>query len=173
MTATRQVVAVVVHYGDRQRTVRAVVGHWNLKVFSRIIVVANDLSEPPVELTEDICTWVIPRRNLGFGGACQLAATTCSADVYAFFNAHVTMDSASVRYCVAAFDIPDVGIGAKCVSPDHGESRDRLEVCVLHKDIQPRRTATDSSSASATQRAWYGSLRHWAAQQPVNRRSYR
>jgi N-acetylglucosaminyl-diphospho-decaprenol L-rhamnosyltransferase len=112
MTTTRRVAAVVVHYGDRQRTVRAVRGHWDLKVFTRIIVVANDLSERPAELADDICTWVIPSRNLGFGGGCQLAATMCSADVYAFFNAHVSMDSASIRRCVAAFDIPDVGITA-------------------------------------------------------------
>jgi GT2 family glycosyltransferase len=112
MTTTRRVAAVLVHYGEHQRTVRAVLGHWDLKVFTRIIVVANDLSERPAELTDDICTWVIPSRNLGFGGGCQLAATMCSADVYAFFNAHVTMDSASVCRCVAAFDIPDVGITA-------------------------------------------------------------
>ena len=112
MTTKRRVAAVVVHYGDRQRTVRAVLSHWDLKVFTTIIVVANDLSERPAEVTDDICTWVIPSRNLGFGGACQLAATTCSADVYAFFNAHVTMDSVSVRHCVTAFDIPGVGITA-------------------------------------------------------------
>jgi GT2 family glycosyltransferase len=112
MTATRRVAAVVVHYGDHRRTVRAVLDHWDLKVFTRIIVVANDLSDRPAELTNDICAWVIPGRNLGFGGGCQLAATTCSADIYAFFNAHVTMDSASVHLCVAAFDIPDVGITA-------------------------------------------------------------
>ena len=112
MTTTRRVTAVVVHYGDRQRTVRAVLGHWDLKVFTRIIVVANDLSERPAELSDDVCSWLIPSRNLGFGGACQLAATTCSADVYAFFNAHITMDGVSVCRCVAAFDIPDVGITA-------------------------------------------------------------
>lgn len=112
MTTTRRVAAVVVHYGDHRRTVRAVLSHWDLNVFTRIIVVANDLSDRPVELTDDICTWVIPSRNLGFGGGCQLAAAMCSVDVYAFFNAHVTMDGASVRRCVAAFDIPDVGITA-------------------------------------------------------------
>ena len=112
MTTTRRVAAVVVHYGDRQRTVQAVRDHWDLKVFTRIIVVANDLSERPAELTDDICTWVIPSRNLGFGGGCQFAAAMCSVEVYAFFNAHVRMDSASVRSCVAAFDIPDVGITA-------------------------------------------------------------
>lgn len=121
MTTTRRVAAVVVHYGDHRRTIRAVLNHWDLKVFFRIIVVANDLSERPAELTDDICTWVIPSRNLGFGAACQLAATTCSANVYAFFNANVTMDTASVRSCVAAFDIPDVGITGPIVYlPDTG-----------------------------------------------------
>ena len=116
------VAAVVAQgHGDYRRTIRAVLSHWNLKVFSHIIVVANDLSERPAELTDDICTWVIPNRNLGFGAACHLAATTCSANVYAFLNAHVTMDSASVRSCVAAFDIPDVGItGPNVHLPDTG-----------------------------------------------------
>ena len=112
MSATRRVAAVVVHYGDHQRTIRSVLGHWHLKIFSDIVVVANDLSERPAELTDEICTWVIPRRNLGFGSGCQFATTMCSADVYACFNAHVTMDGASVRLCTAAFDIPNVGITA-------------------------------------------------------------
>jgi len=110
MPNTRRVAAVVVHYGDHQRTVRAVLGHWDLKVFTRIIVVANDQSQRPTELTDEICAWLIPSRNLGFGSGCQFGAETYPADVYAFFNAHVTMDSSSVRSCVSAFDIPDVGI---------------------------------------------------------------
>src|SRR5580698_4066540 len=108
MTTTRQAVAVIVHYGDQQPTIRSVLGHWRLGIFSCIVVVANDQSKRPAELTDDICSWVIPSRNLGFGSGCQFAATTCRADVYAFFNAHVTMDVTSVRDCLAAFDIPDV-----------------------------------------------------------------
>jgi N-acetylglucosaminyl-diphospho-decaprenol L-rhamnosyltransferase len=115
MTTTRRVAAVVVHYGDPGRTVRAVLARWNLNVFSRIIVVANDLSERPPDLTDEICSWIVPGRNLGFGGACQFAAATYAADVYAFFNAHVTMDSRSVRNCVVALDIPGVGITAPFV----------------------------------------------------------
>jgi GT2 family glycosyltransferase len=109
---TRMVVAVVVHYGDPRRTIRAVLTYHNLGVFSDIIVVANDLSQQPAELNEISCTWVIPDRNLGFGAACQLGAMTRLADVYAFFNAHVTIDRASVESCVSAFDIEDVGIAA-------------------------------------------------------------
>lgn len=110
MTTTRRAAAVIIHYGNQQPTIKSVLGHWRLGMFSRIVVVANDQSERPAELTEDICSWVIPSRNLGFGSGCQFAATTCRADVYAFFNAHITMDGASVRHCLAAFDIPDVGI---------------------------------------------------------------
>ena len=112
MTTTRQAVAVIVHYGDQQPTIRSVLGHWRLGIFSCIVIVANDQSKRPAELTDDICSWVIPSRNLGFGSGCQFAATTCRADVYAFFNAHVTMDVTSVRDCLAVFDIPDVGIVA-------------------------------------------------------------
>jgi GT2 family glycosyltransferase len=112
MTPVRQAVAVVVHYGDQQRIIRSVLGHWRAAAFSRIVVVANDQSQRPAELSDDICDWMTPSRNLGFGAGCQLAATRYTADVYAFFNAHVTMDGTSVRRCLAAFDEPDVGIVA-------------------------------------------------------------
>jgi N-acetylglucosaminyl-diphospho-decaprenol L-rhamnosyltransferase len=113
--AQRRVVAVVVHYGDPQPTVRSVQSHWSLNVFSEIVVVANDLSAKPVELEPYSCTWLIPSRNVGFGGGCQLAASTCDADVYAFFNAHVTIDGPSVERCVAGFADEQVGISAPCV----------------------------------------------------------
>jgi N-acetylglucosaminyl-diphospho-decaprenol L-rhamnosyltransferase len=110
--ALRRVAAVIVHYGDPQRTIRAVLNYWTLRVFSDITVVANDLHQRPPELTNVPCQWLLPRRNIGFGGACQLGAMSCSADVYAFFNAHVTINKASVNYCVSAFDAHDVGIAS-------------------------------------------------------------
>lgn len=110
--AARQIVAVVVHYGDPRRTIRAVRNHWKLDAFSDIVVIANDLSPQPEELRDIACKWLIPGRNLGFGGACQLGAMTCPADVYAFFNAHVTIDRASVDYCKSAFDVDTVGVAA-------------------------------------------------------------
>lgn len=111
MTA-RRVAAVIVHYGDPRRTIRAVLNHWALDVFSDIIIVANDLCPRPEDLKDIPCTWLTPSRNIGFGGACQLGATSCIADVYAFFNAHVRIDRASVDRCVAAFDVEDVGIAS-------------------------------------------------------------
>ena len=103
---------MIVHYGDPQRTIRAVVNHWKLGVFSDVIVIANDMCQQPEDLKDIPCTWLIPNRNIGFGGACQLGAMTCRADVYAFFNAHVTIDLASVDRCVAAFDVENVGIAS-------------------------------------------------------------
>lgn len=115
----RRVAAVVVHYGDAQRTIRAILNHSKLSVFAEIIVVANDLSERPGELKGTLCRWLIPTRNLGFGGACQLGASACTADVYAFFNAHTTMNGFSVDCCAAIFDIENIGIAAPYVYHPH------------------------------------------------------
>jgi N-acetylglucosaminyl-diphospho-decaprenol L-rhamnosyltransferase len=111
MTA-RRIAAVLVHYGDPRRTIRAVLNHWKLGVFSDIIVIANDQSRQPQELKSIPCTWLIPARNIGFGSACQLGAAACRADIYAFFNAHITIDRASIDRCIEAFDIRNVGIAS-------------------------------------------------------------
>jgi GT2 family glycosyltransferase len=110
MTITRRIAAVLVHHGDPRRTIQAVLNHWQLGVFSDVIVIANDLRQRPEDLKDIPCTWLIPRRNIGFGGACQLGAITCPADVYAFFNAHITIDRSSVDRCISAFNVEDVGI---------------------------------------------------------------
>jgi GT2 family glycosyltransferase len=135
---TRQVAAIIVHYGDSLRTVRAVQSHWCLGVFSEIIVIANDLSRRPEELDGIPCTWLIPERNIGFGGACQLGALTRRRNVYAFFNSHVTMDKFSADQCVAAFDRFDVGIASPCVyHPGRGDA------AVDWKNTLCRRTYSD------------------------------
>lgn len=108
----RRVAAIIVHYGDPKRTIRAVLNHWRLEVFSDIVIVANDLSQQPEALQDIRCTWLIPARNIGFGGACQLGAMSCPADVYAFFNPHVRIDRPAVGHCISAFDVKDVGIAA-------------------------------------------------------------
>jgi N-acetylglucosaminyl-diphospho-decaprenol L-rhamnosyltransferase len=112
---TRRVALILVHYGNPRRTIQAVLNHRHLGIFSDIVVVANDLSQRPAELAKISCTWLVPSRNLGYGGACQFGAIALPADVYAFINAHVTIDAASVNRCTAAFDIKDVGISAPCI----------------------------------------------------------
>jgi N-acetylglucosaminyl-diphospho-decaprenol L-rhamnosyltransferase len=107
------VAAVVIHYGDPGRTIRAVRSHHELGLFSDIIVVANDLSERPEALINMPCRWLVPARNIGFGGACQMAAMAYShAEIYAFFNSHVTITRNAAEGCLAAFAKPDVGIAA-------------------------------------------------------------
>ena len=110
--AVKLTAAVIVHYGDVRRSIKAVLDRVSLGAFSNIVVVANDLSSCPEELADVKCIWVVPDRNLGFGGACQLGAQACQADVYAFFNPHVTIDRGSVDACLSAFGLGDVGIAA-------------------------------------------------------------
>lgn len=105
-----KVAAILVHYGDVGRSVKAVCGHASLGVFAEIIVVANDMSPRPAELADVRCTWLIPDRNLGFGGGCQLGAAACLADVYVFFNPHVSIGQDAAAACVSAFERDDVGI---------------------------------------------------------------
>lgn len=104
--------AVLVHYGDIGRSVRAILGYASLGVFSEIVVVANDMSPRPAELADFRCTWLIPDRNLGFGGGCRLGATACPADIYVFFNPHVSIDKDAAAACLSAFERDDVGIVA-------------------------------------------------------------
>ena len=107
---TKVTAAVLIHYGDVGRSVKAVFGHASLGVFAEIVVVANDMSPRPAELADVRCTWLIPDRNLGFGGGCQLGAAACLADVYVFLNPHVSIDKDAVAACVSAFERDDVGI---------------------------------------------------------------
>jgi GT2 family glycosyltransferase len=44
-----------------------------------------------------------------------MGAMACDADIYAFLNAHVTIDKASVNQCASAFDMADVGIASPYV----------------------------------------------------------
>src|SRR6202167_3536878 len=106
--AARRVTAVIVHYGNPRRTIRAVLNHWKLGVFSDIVVIANDLCQRPEDLADIPCTWLIPSRNIGLGGAWQLGAMTRRADVYAVFNAQIVIDRDSVAHCTAAFDVYNV-----------------------------------------------------------------
>ncbi len=107
-----KVAAIIVHYGDPQRTINAVQSHSRLGIFSSVLVVANDLVARPTALEGVKCKWLIPTRNLGFGGACQFGASACEAEICAFFNAHVRIDKASVNLCVTAFRNDSVGIVA-------------------------------------------------------------
>jgi N-acetylglucosaminyl-diphospho-decaprenol L-rhamnosyltransferase len=118
----RRIAAVIVHYGDSRRIVRAVLSYRELGIFSDIVVVANDMSQRPHDLPIDWCKWLMPSRNLGYGGACQFGAMACSANIYAFFNAHIQIDRASVDRCASAFDLEDVGIAAPSIfHPGNGD----------------------------------------------------
>lgn len=110
-----KIVAVIVHYGEQFRTIDAALSLMRTDIFALIVIVANDGSERPLELGDDRYIWLKPERNVGFGGACQLASDTYMADIYAYFNAHVRIDDKSVIDCMEALRIPGVGVAAPLV----------------------------------------------------------
>lgn len=101
-------VAVIVHWGEAQATVRLAQQHLRSGVFDRVAIVANDgtVTHP----SDPRMTWIVPTRNLGFGSACQYAARLVDADRYAFLNTDVRLPGETARRCLSALDTPGVGI---------------------------------------------------------------
>jgi N-acetylglucosaminyl-diphospho-decaprenol L-rhamnosyltransferase len=104
--------AVIVHWGDTRPTIEVALRLHQEGHFSKIVIVANDLQECPSVLRDSAISWIIPSRNLGFGGGCNFGARQHPALKYAFLNADVTFDSNAVPMCLDALDIPGVGISA-------------------------------------------------------------
>jgi N-acetylglucosaminyl-diphospho-decaprenol L-rhamnosyltransferase len=104
--------AVIVHWGDPRLTVEAALSYDREGHFSKVVVVANDLQACPSELGDTAISWIVPSRNLGFGGGCNFGAAKFPASKYAFLNADVTFHPNSISMCLDALDIPQVGISA-------------------------------------------------------------
>jgi len=75
--------AVIIHWGDPESALELASSQCG--VFERVVIVANDGSGQPTELTAGV-TWLVPERNLGYAGACQWAADLFPARLYAFLN---------------------------------------------------------------------------------------
>jgi GT2 family glycosyltransferase len=80
--------------------------------FSKVVVVANDLEARPSEMSGSDISWIVPHRNLGFGGGCNFGASRYQASKYAFLNADVTFKTGAISECLEALDLPNVGITA-------------------------------------------------------------
>lgn len=102
--------AVIVHWGDALPTVEAARQRLGSSLFSRVVVVANDMKPLPVELERTSVCWEIPPRNLGFAGGCQFAADRHPSRTYALFNPDVQIDDPALARCLKALDDPHVGI---------------------------------------------------------------
>jgi GT2 family glycosyltransferase len=104
--------AVIVHWGDSRPTIEAAIRYYRQGLFSNVVIVANDLQDRPRELFNSNIAWVVPPRNLGFGGGCNFGAWRYPAAKYAFFNSDVTLDSEAISMCLDVLDLPYVGISA-------------------------------------------------------------
>lgn len=118
-----QAVAVIIHWGDPARTLSLLATLGTGKAFDRIVVVANDATPRPPEVTEygrDVAVdWLFPPRNLGYGGACQFAASSVSAGKYAFLNNDLLIHAEDALKCLSALDLPGVGLtGPVLLHPD-------------------------------------------------------
>lgn len=101
-------VSVVVHYGDHQPTIQLA----NLVVGfgSEVVVVANDRTERPVRLDSRV-EWLVPERNLGYGGALALAAGKHAGSAYIALNNDIVLDFGTFQRCLRLmFAQPDVGV---------------------------------------------------------------
>ena len=104
--------AVIVHWGDPRPTAEVALRYDHEGHFSKVVIVANDLQECPAELRGSGISWVVPPRNLGFGGGCNFGAYRFPAAKYVFLNTDVTFHSNAISMCMDALDIPQVGISA-------------------------------------------------------------
>jgi N-acetylglucosaminyl-diphospho-decaprenol L-rhamnosyltransferase len=104
--------AVIVHWGDPGLTIEVAQRYYREGSFSKIVIVANDLLCRPQALRVSSISWVIPPRNLGYGGGCNFGARQYPASKYAFLNADVTVNSNAIAMCLDALDTPGVGISA-------------------------------------------------------------
>lgn len=81
-------------------------------MFSKKVVVANDLQECPAALQGSAISWIVPPRDLGLGGGCNLGARRHPAAKYAFLNADVILKPVTVTSCLDALDLRDVDTSA-------------------------------------------------------------
>ncbi|WP_374210739.1 glycosyltransferase [Dietzia sp. Die43] len=93
--------AVLVHYGPTGPTVKVALeaAEWAAEVF----VVANDLSDRPADLPA-LVNWIIPERNLGFGGAFNLGASHGKSELVAVLNNDIELAMEAIESCIREFE---------------------------------------------------------------------
>lgn len=118
---TRHSTAVIVHWGDPLPTIEVALRYCREGHFSKIAVVANDLQGRPGALNNSAISWIVPPRNLGFGGGCNYGARLYPASKYAFLNADVNFNPNAISMCLDALDLPGVGISAPALYLPNGD----------------------------------------------------
>ena len=112
-------VAVLVHWGDPQPTLRLAAMYAKQPVFDHVVVMAND--RRAAARNEPGVSWVVPERNLGYGAACQRAADMFDADYYAFLNPDVVLLGDAAARCLDALENAGLSIAGPVLV--HGDGR--------------------------------------------------
>lgn len=113
--------AVIIHWGDTRPTINVALRYQEERHFSKIVIVANDLKGCPAALQDSSISWLIPPRNLGFGGGCNYGAQQYPASKYIFLNADVTFNANAISMCLDALDMSGVGISAPVLYLPNGD----------------------------------------------------
>ncbi|PZS30466.1 MAG: glycosyl transferase [Pseudonocardiales bacterium] len=98
---------VIVHYGDQGPTTE--LANSMVSFDADIRVIANDLTPRPAGLADAI-SWHIPKRNLGYGDAFNLAIATESRPAYVLLNTDLEMPRVTFDRCLDELKRPGVGI---------------------------------------------------------------
>ena len=112
-TAVPQVSAVVLAYGSEphlEESVRALLASESVTL--EVIVVDNQASAEAISAIEALPSVrvVLPGRNTGFAGGCNLGARDADAPILVFANSDAIVDRHCVAELVAALEDPDTGL---------------------------------------------------------------
>jgi N-acetylglucosaminyl-diphospho-decaprenol L-rhamnosyltransferase len=110
--------AIIIHWGDVGPTIRVAEEQVASGQFDRVAVIANDLSR--VALGDDRVEWLVPPRNLGYGGACRFGAEMIDAKLYAFLNTDLSLCGDAANRCLRALEVENVGIAAPVLLYENG-----------------------------------------------------
>lgn len=104
---TFSMTAIVVHYGPVEPTVA--VANAATEYSTSVVVVANDRHPRPDGLASAV-EWLIPERNLGYGGAANHACKHGIDEVVVLLNNDIVLDADTVSACLEEFNDPSVGV---------------------------------------------------------------
>lgn len=115
MTAneSQAVVVVIVHYGGLAPSVSLanMVSTFSTALSPlEVVVVANDGKSKPAGVSSRV-RWIVPERNLGYGGAANLAVEVCWGETYVLLNNDIALNQTQFFDCVEFVRTnPSVGV---------------------------------------------------------------
>ncbi|WP_239346278.1 MULTISPECIES: glycosyltransferase family 2 protein [unclassified Frankia] len=103
-------IAVIIHWGPVGPTVKLAVELNKSTLVNQVTIVANDLSERPNDIPDEI-SWIVPARNLGFAGG-FLHATDIypAASCYLLLNNDIELAEVTIKECLELLSRDDVGV---------------------------------------------------------------